>query len=223
MPTIAPRSLRRAATIASLTAIAFGATACPPQPTPDVSHTSRWTNATFAAAERNTTLEIAAGIDDPAGGNLGKQLEVRLTQSWCDTDTLVERSLEGGAAAFTGDVRTTHGTANVAGTVILTGTDVRTPAGPGCTAPQTADAVTAAVSLGADVQAEVTGLGTATTYTREDGGEYIYQDASATGSLTLAGGEGSFVFGSSVAAGTWLWQGHWADARGLDIDTLLPV
>lgn len=224
MSILTPRTIRRAASIASITMLGIGASACVPEPAPvDNSHTSSWASATFSSELRNTLVEIAAGIDDPAGGNLGKQLQVRLTQSWCDVETLVERTLEGDASTFGGDVKVLNGTASVAGTVALTGEETRTPAGPGCASPQTGSAITAPVTIGSTVEAEIRGGGTVVRYTRDDGGEYTYEDSSATGGIDLANGEGSFDFTSSVAAGTWLWQGFWADARGLDIDTLLPV
>lgn len=214
---------RRGASVAMVAGLGLAA-ACVPGGPNDISHLSRWSNATFSSEVKNTQVVIASGEDDPAGGGMQKTIEVTVTQSFCDGTTLVQNSLGGSASSFLGYVAPQDGNSSVLGTVPLTGTATATPAGPGCATPS-GPGVTTPIAAGAQLlSVVVTGkTGAQISYTRDDGGEYTYQDASATGGVVFSGAvSGLYEFGSSEPAGTWLWQGYWADATGVDVPSLIP-
>lgn len=216
------RNARRLVAAASLAIVGVGAACAPMPPAPaDISHLSKWTNASFSSPVKGTELTVSAGIDDPAGGHPFKTVEVSLAQSFCDGSTQVSRELQGTSSTFAGVVDSAIGVGSVSASLTLAGTETRTPAGEGCTAP-TGSGVTTPLSIGATVNASVTGVGEVLTYTREDTGAYRYQDATAIGSLSLAGEGSGISFLGAVEGSSWIWQGFWADARGIDVASLIP-
>lgn len=188
------------------------------------SHTSQWSHAEFTVAKRNTTVEVNIGYDDPAGARATTVAEVKVSQSWCDrsarTKVLVERELEGTTRNPFAINNPTKGEAAVLTSTNLRGTVTRTPAGTGSTcgeptgAPQVRN--TSVTALAA-VRLENAAGSQPVTYSREDGGAFYYRDAAATGSLTLLELDGAYTLSKGRSAGSWFWEGVWADATGVDI------
>lgn len=223
---MSPRSTRRrriAATLA-ISALSLGVSAPAGAQDGDISHRSRYSHAVYTSDLRSTRVEVAVGWNDPAGGAIEKSLEVEVTQKWCSGKTLVTRELSGSTDRYLGKTNPRYSYSTALANLRLTGTRTSTPAGAGCTKPEASRTTSRAVSIDAVVLTDVRGRGERLSYTQEDGGSYTYQESSASGALFLAEWEGWFGFTREAAepGETWLWEGFWADARGVDVASLLP-
>lgn len=218
---------RRTARVAiALAAAGIGITACAPQPRgDDNSHHARYSQAVYASYLRNTRVVVAVGWNDPADGPARKSVDVSVTQSWCDGTTLIERSLTGARDDYAGVTDPAQAYSIGFGGIDLAGTETSTPAGENCTAPDPAAATAVPRSFAAFVLSTVTGGGDRVSYTRDDGGEFTYEDAGASGALVLPETDGWFGFESQAdePGETWLWEAFWADARGVDVASALPA
>ncbi len=222
------RRLRAAGLVALLSAgsIGAGAVTAPVAGAQgnDISHRSRYGQAIYRVSEKNTRIRVATGWNDPAGGPVEKTLEVEVTQKWCDGSRLVERTMSGQTDDYFGKTNPAYGYSTSIANVTLEGTVTTTPAGRSCKEPQAEKARTQPVKLGALVVSDIRATGTPEKYTKDDGGEYTYQDATASGAILMSefGSWYGFKREAREPGETWLWEGYWADARGVDVASLVP-
>jgi hypothetical protein len=190
-----------------------------------VGHVSRWTHAEWTLQKRNTKVEVNLGYDDPAGSNVVKVGEVRVSQSWCDrsrpTRVLVERQLASTTSQpfSINEPRRNQGAFLNAGPLV--GTETRTPAGTGetCGEPTGAPVVrTASVTAITAINVRRAQGSAPLEYERpEETASFYYRDAVADGQLSLVEPDGYYALYAGRSAGSWFWEGVWADATGVEI------
>lgn len=220
---------RLATTLAAGGLAVFGVAAALPTPASasGLSTTiSQWASADLTLNDAaKTTVTVAAGVDE--NGVIGRRLtktqtvSVNLHQSRCTVnggqDVLVSRDLAAEQVVGGGvSVSPLFGVASVKGTVAVSGTETRTPAGTGgdCNEPNPAAATTAPISDSVKLDVSWRNKPGSSPLAWSDiyqQGVFYYRDAVGSGTVTSA------TTGAARAkdsANGWLWSGAWVYATG---------